>query len=229
VLVVPRDLTGIGVERQRRVVIEMRLVGAAEHELRRRGGHRRPHIDEVQRRVVARHHPGADMLPLFEGHAAPGLVTGFARCRNRAPSPDLGAGACVVRGDDARVRGRVRSAAASRDHLAAGDDRACRLQRGVHRVVEDLRFPDDVAGGDVQRLDVVVAGRVEDEIGVDGDVALGGDQSTEVVPEVIRQVATMLPFEIAGHGVDRLDDVPRVRHVEDTVVGQRRPLLVPSP
>ena len=50
VLVVPDDLAGVGVERQRRVVVEVLLVVAAEHELRRRRRHRRADVDQVQLR-----------------------------------------------------------------------------------------------------------------------------------------------------------------------------------
>ena len=38
----------------------------------------------------------------------------------------------------------------------------------------------------------------------------------------------MLPLEIAGRGINRLNDIPRVWHIEDAVVGQRRPLLAAS-
>ncbi len=92
VLVVPDDLARIGVERQRRVVIQVLLVDAAEHELRRRDRDRGADIDETELGVVARDHPRADMPALLERHVAPGLVAGLARTAGscacaRAPRP----------------------------------------------------------------------------------------------------------------------------------------------
>ena len=47
----------------------------------------------------------------------------------------------------------------------------------------------------------------------------------DVVLDVLRHLPPVLPDEVAGGGVDGLDDVPRVRHVEDAAVGDRRRLL----
>ena len=61
---------------------------------------------------------------------------------------------------------------------------------------------------------------------MDGDVAVGVDQAADhVVGQVVGPVAAVLPDEVAAHRVDGLDDVARVRHVEDAVVDQRRSLL----
>ena len=73
VLVVPDDLAGVGVEGERRVVIEVLLVVAAERELRRRDRDRRADVDHVGLRVVARHHPRADVPALLHRHVAPRL------------------------------------------------------------------------------------------------------------------------------------------------------------
>ena len=53
VLVVPPDLAGVGVEGEGRVVVQVRQLGAAEHELRGRRGDRRADVDEVQLGVVS--------------------------------------------------------------------------------------------------------------------------------------------------------------------------------
>ena len=84
VLVVPDDLAGVGIEGERRVVIEVLLVGAAERELRRRDRHRRADEDQVRLGVVARHHPRADVPALFHRHVAPGLDRRLAWTRNHA-------------------------------------------------------------------------------------------------------------------------------------------------
>ena len=94
--------------------------------------------------------------------------------------------------DDAGVRTTQRHAAAPRDHPAVGDDRAGSLVGRVRAVVEDLRLPHRLARRRVDRVDVVVGAVVDDQVAVDGDVAVGGDRE-EVVVEVVREVATVLP------------------------------------
>ena len=226
VLVVPDDLAGVAVQRQRRVVVEVRQVGAAEHVLGRRRGDRRADVDHVQLGVVARHHPRADVRALLERHVAPGLVARLAGGRNEPRPPQLLAGRRVVRGDDAAVRPAARVAAPARVHLAAGDDRPRGLVGRVHPVVEDLGVPDHLAGLRVQREDVVVHAGVDDELVVDGDVAVGVDERADhVVGQVVRAVPPVLPDEIAGHRVQRLDDVARIGHEQHAVADQRRPLL----
>jgi hypothetical protein len=44
-LVIPDDLTGVGVEGERRVVVQMRVVRTAHQELRRRRGDRRADVE----------------------------------------------------------------------------------------------------------------------------------------------------------------------------------------
>ena len=64
------------------------------------------------------------------------------------------------------------------------------------------------------------------QLAVDGEVAVGFDQGADhVVAEVVRAIAPVLPDEVAGHRVDRLDDVAGVRHEQHAVADQRRPLL----
>ena len=46
-----------------------------------------------------------------------------------------------------------------------------------------------------------------------------------VVGDVVRHLPAVLPDEIAGRGVEGLDDIARVRHVHDAVVDERRALL----
>src|SRR5690606_17112537 len=124
VLEVPDDLAGIPIERERRVVVEVLLVGPPEHELRRRGRHRRADVDAVQLGVEARHHPHADVQALLVRYAAPGLVAGLAGLWDRARAPELLAGQRVERGDHAGLRSALGLAAAPRDDLAVDDDRA---------------------------------------------------------------------------------------------------------
>ena len=224
VLVVPDDFAAVGRERERRVVVEVRPVDAPEHELRGRRGDGRPDVDEVEVRVVAGHHPRADVGPPLERHVAPRLVARLARRRNQAPPPELRAGRRVVRSDDAGLRSPLRHAAPTGDDLPVRDDRARGLVGGVHPVVEDPRLPHQAAGRGVEREDVVVGARVDDRVAVDGDVAVGG-RDGDVLLEVVGAVPAVLPDQVAGDGVDGLDDVARVGHVQDAVIDQRRPLL----
>ena len=225
VLVVPDDLAGVGVEREGRVVVQVREVGPAEHELRRRRGDRRADVDEVQLGVVARHHPRADVPAFLERHVSPRLVPRLARPRDGPAPPQLLSGAGVVGGDDAGVGGGGGAAAPARDDLAVRDDRPRRLQGRVHGVVEDLGLPDHVAGDRVEGHQVVVAGGVEQQAVVDGDGPLGGGQPAHVLAEIVGQIAPVLPDEVPGRRVDGLDDVAGVRHVEHPAVGEGRALL----
>ena len=194
----------------------------AEHELWRGRADRRPDIDQIERRIIAGDHPRADVEALLERHAAPALVAGLPGTRDQTAAPQLGPGHRVVRDHNARLRPAARRATASRDDLAVGDDGPGALRRRVDPVVEDLRLPDHLAGHRVERVDVVVDRGVDDQPAVDGDVAVvGGERPEQVVADIVRDVAAMLPDEIAGHRVEGLDDVVRVRHVQRAVVGQR--------
>ena len=225
-LVVPHDLARVATQGQRRVVVEVLLVHPAQHELRRGRGDRRADVDQVQLRIVAGHHPRADVAALLERDVAPRLVAELARPRNQAAAPELVAGRRVVRDDDAGVGPAARVAAAPREHLPAGDDRSRGLVGRIHPVVEDLGVPDHLAGLRVQREDVVVHAGVDDQLAVDGDVPVGLDQTPDhVFTQVVRAVAGVLPDQVAGHRVYRLNDVARVRHEQHAVPDQRRPLL----
>ena len=215
VLVVPDDLAGVGVERERGVVVEVRLVVARQRELRRGNRHRRADEDPVQLRVVARHHPRAHVPALRHRHVAPGLVAGLARQRNRARAPHLLAGCRVVRGDDAGVVAGVGLALAPGDHLAVGDDRPGARARALLRL-HHRRFPHHVAGVDVDGVDLIVGAAVDERAAPHRDVAVGA------AVDAFRQLAAVLPHQVAGLRVDRRDDVARAGHVHHAVVDERR-------
>ncbi len=145
VLVVPDGLARRGPQRERRVVIEVLLVVAGQHELRRRRRDRGADVDEVELGVVARNHPRADVPALFVRHVAPAVAAGLAGFRDRALAPELLARARVVARDDASVGAAVRLAVASRDQHAVGDERRRALLHVMDLVVEDLGFPDLLA------------------------------------------------------------------------------------
>ena len=225
VLVVPDDFAGVGVEGQGGVVVEVLVVDSAQHELGGRRGDRGPHVDQVQLGIEARHHPRPDVRPLLVGHAAPRLVARLAGSRNQAPPPELLAGPRVVGHDDARLGPAPWPAAPPGDHLAVGDDRTGRVPGGILRVVEELRFPDQLAGRGVQREGIVVVGGVDDHVVPDRDVPVDADQPAQIVVDVVGDLAPILPLQVAGHRIDGLDDVVRVRHVQRAAVRDRRSLL----
>ena len=225
VLVVPADRAGVGVEGEGRVVVAVRIVDAAEHELRRRRRHRRPDVDEVQVGVVARDHPRADVHPLLVGHAAPRLVARLARRRHERRPPQLRPGGGVVGGDHAGDRPRPRPAASPGDHLAAGNDRAGGVAGRVHPVVEDLGLPHELAGERIDGVDVVVVAGVDDQPAEHRDVPVVVREPAHDAGNVLGDVPPVLPEQVAGGGVHRLQVVLRVRHVQPAPVRQRRPFL----
>ena len=207
VLVVPDDLAGVGVEGEGRVVVQVREVGAAEHELRGRRGDRRAGVDQVQLGVVAGGHPAPDVLAVGVGHPAPRLVARLAGGRGGAPPPQLGPGQGVVGSDDAGLGSTRRAAAPSRDHLPAGDDRPRAVGRGVGAVVEDTGLPHQLAGHRVEGEGEVVGAGVDDQPVVDREVAVGDGEPADVLVDVRGQIAPVLPHEVAARGVDGLDDI----------------------
>src|SRR5687767_3215138 len=138
VLVVPDELASLQSKCKRRVVIEVLLVVAGEHELRRWRGDRRADVDEIEPGVEARDHPRADVPTLLVGHVAPAVAARLAGLRNRALAPQLLAGARVVRGDHACLGAALRLAVATRDQHAVRDERRRALLYACGAVVEDL-------------------------------------------------------------------------------------------
>ena len=220
VLEVPPDLAGVGLERQGRVVVEVGQLHAAEHELRRRRGDGGAEVDEFELRVVAGHHPGANVAPLFEGHVAPGLVAGLAGRRHGALPPEFLPGQRVERDHDAGFRAAPRPAAPSGNHPAAGDDRTRTVRGGIDLPVQDLRLPDHLAGLGVQREGVVVVAVVQDQPVVDRDVPVVLRIEADLGVEAFRQLARVAPDEVAGHRVHRLDHVVDRGNVEHAVIRQ---------
>ena len=166
--------------------------------------------------------------PVRVRQVAPRLVSGFARAGYRAGAPDLRAGRRVVGRDDTRLRSACRRTAAAGDDLAIGNDRAGGVIGGVLRVVQDLGLPGQLTGHSVEREDVPVGARVDDEAAVNGEVAVDVEQrerhGVKERFQIVRILPPVLPQQVAGGGVDGLDDVARVRHVHHAVIDERRPL-----
>ena len=214
--------------RQGRVVVQVGQLHAAEHELRRRRGDGGAEVDQFELRVVAGHHPGADVVPLLEGHIAPGLVAGLAGRGHRPLPPEFLPGQPIERDHDAGFRAAPRPAASSGNHPATGDDRTRTVRGGIDLPVQDLRLPDHLAGLGVQGEGVVVVAVVQDQTVVDRDVAVVFRVEAHLGVEVAGQLARVAPDEISGRRVHRLDHVVDRGDVEDAVVGQRCDLGCPD-
>ena len=129
VLVIPGHFAGVEMQRQCRVVVEIRLIIAGQPELGCRRGNRCPDVDQLQLGIETGHHPSADVAAVLIGNVAPGLVAGLAGPRDGAGAPQLLAGLAVVGGDDAAVGRRLEFAAAAGNDFAVGDDRPGGLLR----------------------------------------------------------------------------------------------------
>ena len=166
-LVVPHDLAGVGIERERRVVVQVLLVDTAQHELGGRRRHGRSDIDEIQNRVVAWHHPRPDVPTLLVRHITPRLVTRLARRGYRPRAPQLRTGSGVVRRDDTRLGATPRRAAATGDDFSVRNDRTRGLVRRVLGVIEHLGLPHDATRRGVQSKDEVVNAGIDDQVVID--------------------------------------------------------------
>jgi hypothetical protein len=217
-LVVPDNPAGLPVERQRGIVIKVLQVITAEQELRRRDRDRGADDHQIELRIVARHHPGADMPAFLERHVAPGLVAGFAGARDRACAPQLPACARVMGGYYAGVVTGIRLALPAGDHATVRNDRTGR-GAGAQCGFQHRRFPDQSPGARIQCVHLIVGAGVDDRVAPDRDDAIGA------AGHAFRIGAPVFPDQIPGGGVHRLDIVSRVRHIDHAVVHQRRSLL----
>ncbi len=174
-------------------------------------------------RIEARHHPQADVAALLVRNVAPGVAAGLVGLRDRARAPELFARLRVERREHAGLGAAFGLAAAARDHLAVRDDRARAVLRAV-AVVEDLRFPRELARARVERVRVVVGAVVEDQVAVDREIAVDR-RERDVVVVVVLHGPAVFPDQVAGRSVDGLRDVVRVRKEHHAVVHERRAFL----
>src|SRR5262249_25900686 len=152
--------------------------------------------------------------PTFlEWRAGPSLVTGLARAGNHLIPPELAAGFGVVAGDITAVR-RILARAACNDH-------AIRHNRAGG--VADVQFttaiglPDDLAGAGPQRYDEIVPRYEIDLIATERNAALTLSKAITERPGW-RERMPVLPHEISGRGIDRLNHVAGITHIHHAVV-----------
>src|SRR5262245_37443345 len=124
VLVVPGDLARVRVQRERGIVVEVLVLIPAQGEFRRRYRNGRADIDQIQLRVITRHHPCSDVPALFHGYSSPRLIAGFTGLGNGAGTPQFLAGLRVMRCDDATFMARAWLALTAGYDLAVCNDGA---------------------------------------------------------------------------------------------------------
>jgi len=116
----------------------------------------------------------------------------------------------------------VAAAGHALDDRAVGDEGAAGVAPALGPV-RGLVLPVDLAGLGVQRDDVGIRGREDDVVAVDRHVALG-EVVAAGVDQLLRQLALVLPEQVAGGRVQRLHLVAVVEDEEHAVVYQRRRL-----
>src|SRR5262245_57829751 len=101
-LIEPLHLSGVGIERERRVRVERRAVGAADGPCPRLGLCRAP-VAEIRCRIVTAGDPRIAAGTEREWQVAPCVATRLTRPRDRRRPPQFLTGLCVVPGDEADV------------------------------------------------------------------------------------------------------------------------------
>ena len=148
-LVVPLDLSGLGIKRQHRAGVEVvaRPAGGIE-----RARIADAPIDRVQFRIERAGDPGRSAAKL-PGIARPGIVAGLAGRRDGIGAPEMLAGLRIPAVDE--VAGAEFGAGNAGDHHAVGDER-----RHRHRIagleVDRVLAPQLLAGLGIERDDVGV-------------------------------------------------------------------------
>ena len=143
-LVVPLDLTRVGIQCEGRVVIQVVEFVSTKRELRCGRCDRRADIDEAEFGIIAGHHPGANVPTVFKCDVAPGFVSRFSRGGNRTRTPELFSRCRVVGGDDAGVRAAFGLTTPAGDDLAIRNDRTRCLLSGIYLVIKNQGFPTPV-------------------------------------------------------------------------------------
>ena len=142
----------------------------------------------------------------------------LAGVRDRVELPQLLAGRRVVGADEAAVRTVAGAALQPLNDLAARDDRSAGVRKPL-RAIGDGRFPDLFAVARVERDEARVGGRDDQLVLVDRDVAHRAHADLRQRPDFV------LPDQLAGAAVERLDDVARVDQIDDAVVDERHGLV----
>ncbi len=216
-LVVPLDLAGVGVERQRAagVQVETQALLTAPG-----SGVARGPEDAVQLGIVAAGDPGRTAAVFPDVTAlGPGLAARLAGRRDGVGLPHALAGVGVA-GFEVAAHAPFAAADAG-DDAAFHDERRERL-RVAEAVVIGVDFPDDFAG-----LRVVTEKRADDVVPVDsvlvhGHAAVGVGA---VLRRVVGQLRVEVPKQLTGLRVNRVELALRAGDVHHAAMDDGRALL----
>ena len=223
VLPEPLDGAALDVEGEHRVGVEVLALPEVGVPRRRvadtEEGQLRPRIVRA-----GEPHGAAAVFPRF---AWPRIDTGLAGGRDGVGSPQLTT-AVGVEGGDESTTAHLAGAAGADDDLAVGGERRHREEVTV-LVVGQRLLPDHGAGLAVERDHARVHGAEVDAVPVERGAAVHR-QDLDQAGEVFRKLRLVLPEDLAGRGVHRVDAIEllpeRRRHDHHAVVHERRRLLV---
>ena len=210
VVEVALDLAGVRIEDQR--AVGEQVVTKAHVTVEVRTGVADGPVQGVGVLVVGTRDPGrtATVLPAFAG---PGVVAWLARAGNRVGLPHRGTGVGIDRRDPAA--NAVLGAGSTEDDLA----RQCHRHDGEGfgvGVVTQLLVPDHLTGLVVERNDMRVERGQIDLVLVYGNATVHY-VAAQLREHIARQLALVLPVDLASGAVDREHLVVRAGHVDRAV------------
>ena len=94
-----------------------------------------------------------------------------------------------------------------------------------HFIVKNLVLPREFTSIDIQPKNEIVIARVDNETIINRNNSVITSIPSNVVINVVRESPSLLPLEVNRKRVNRFDHVARLRHIENSVVGQRRTFL----
>ncbi len=228
-LIVPLDLAGRGIERQRAVGVK--VVARPIFIIPVRSGIADAPDDGVGCGIVGAGHPGRTAAGRSRVVAVfPGFAAGLALARDRVGAPDLLLGRQISCGDPATDAVLCAGHACYRhvldDQRRAGDDLT--LVRIGH-----ITLPGDLAGFLVGRDQPSIQRMGNDEIAPQSDAAVIDAATRHRTSPVTVRLGIHLPDQHAAAAmrVDLVDRTPSIGDVEEAVLGNRRafePAMAPD-
>ena len=159
------------------------------------------------------------------GETTPRVAACLVRSGGGIDPPQFLAAVDVVGTDEATARPRtVRITTRAINHLAVDDHRPRGLGNSFV-VVGTLRLPGDLAGAGVECDEERIVRSQNDFVTVDRNVPITIPRARHP-SNVVRKWSSILPQEIPGRGVERLDDVLHIGEEHDAVVDNRLHLLI---
>ena len=215
-LVIPGQLAGVSIERHRRIAVQLggresrdgvRVAAMALYPSVRRGIGDSP-VNQLARRIVRSRQPPGRCRPFVQGHVRPRVPCWLVRSRGGEKLPQFFSRQ-RVKGQDTVAP--IPAVPHSRYDLAFD-------YLGSRTGVRAFRFPPKLARASVQGYQVFIG------CGVDNEVLIDGDSPARSVPAVLRQLAPVLPDQIAIGGIESLN-ASGVGNVQDALVNERNMLV----